>query len=548
MIFNRSDPHASDPLFWLREVLRVVFRHRRKILLSVTLTVIIVAQRVMSAPSVYQSQAKLFVGIGRETVALDPTATTGETVRVAKSPERELNSAMEILNSRVVVERVVDRLGTGAILNNSKETGNSEEPQESTLAGWPEWLRGGWGHMATLVADSESSPAAAGPATKLNSNEREIAIQKLQSSIQITSPKLSNIVTISANGGSADAAQQSVSVLTEVFVDEYMRINRTRGSHEFFAEQSSLLHARLMEAEQKLRQAKDHFGMLTIEGKQSSLEARIRFVEDQVLQNNVALAASEAKLSDLEATIASLEPTVLTQTLSGLPDSATQGMLQRLSELKLAEEDLKTQYADHYPLVTAVRKQREQLEEIMATQPRERTHTFKALNPVRKEVEVNLLVEKAAASSLRANHASLARQLEELQTNRLAVNAHAIQIAELQRKVDLLDSSYRKYAESAEQTRIDDALAVDRISSINVVQPATRPVGPESSGKRMALAMAMVFGLMGGLGIAFSAEHLDRSIKTPEQARSLLGLPVLLAVPYGRRQEHSLLHEAIRKR
>jgi uncharacterized protein involved in exopolysaccharide biosynthesis len=544
MIFNDSNPRAIESLFWLR----VVFRHRRKILLFIALTVIIVAQRVMSAPPIYVSEAKLFVGVGRESVALDPTATTGDTVKVVKSTERELNTAMEILKSRVVAERVVDRLGAGAILVDSSESVNADDTNKLNLTDWSGWVRGQWDHVVSRVAGSEPTPVVAGTATKLKSNERESAIEKLQKSIQITSPKLSSIVTISANGNSADVAQQTVAMLTDVFVDEYMRINRTRGSHEFFLKQSSLLHARLTEAEQTLRQAKDHFGLLTIEGKQASLEAQIRLVEDQILENNVALAAAEAKNSDLETTIASLAPTVVTQSLSGLADSASQEMRQRLSELKLSEQELRTQYAHRFPLVKAVQKQREQLESIMETQPQERIHTFESLNPTRQQLEVNLLVEKAAASSLRANRASLAIQLEELQAKRLAFNDHAIQIAELQRKVDLLISSHRKYAENAEQTRIDEALANDRISSINVVQPATRPVDPASSNKRMTLALALVFGSIGGLGIAFSAEHLDRSIKTPEQAHSLLGLPVLLAVPYSREPEHCLLNQRARRK
>jgi capsular polysaccharide biosynthesis protein len=45
------------------------------------------------------------------------------------------------------------------------------------------------------------------------------------------------------------------------------------------------------------------------------------------------------------------------------------------------------------------------------------------------------------------------------------------------------------------------------------------------------------------LGLAFSAEQLDRSIKTPEQAKLQLGLPVLLTVPRSRAFKHSVVDQ-----
>ena len=51
-------------------------------------------------PEIYRSDAKLMVRIGRESVTLDPTATTGQVIAVGPSRESEINSEMEILKSR----------------------------------------------------------------------------------------------------------------------------------------------------------------------------------------------------------------------------------------------------------------------------------------------------------------------------------------------------------------------------------------------------------------------------------------------------------------
>src|SRR5438132_11162005 len=53
------------------------------------------------------------------------------------------------------------------------------------------------------------------------------------------------------------------------------------------------------------------------------------------------------------------------------------------------------------------------------------------------------------------------------------------------------------------------------------------------------MALGLLGGLALGLSIVFGANALDRSIKTVDQAESVLGLPVLSAVPEVKRNEAS---------
>ena len=99
--------------------LPVIRRQWRKMLITSVLVMGVAVAYTGFAPVLYTSEAKLFVRLGRETVVLDPTATTGQTVHVQETRENELNSIQEILTSRFVAERLVDVFGTRAILGNS---------------------------------------------------------------------------------------------------------------------------------------------------------------------------------------------------------------------------------------------------------------------------------------------------------------------------------------------------------------------------------------------------------------------------------------------
>ncbi len=66
---------------------------------------------------------------------------------------------------------------------------------------------------------------------------------------------------------------------------------------------------------------------------------------------------------------------------------------------------------------------------------------------------------------------------------------------------------------------------------VSVVDAAVPPPLPASPNKKLNLILALVLGLMVGLGIAFLQEYFDRTIHDPEQLMRELGVSVLATVP-----------------
>ena len=77
-------------------------------------------------PATYRSEARLLLRLGRENATLDPTTTLGQdgVVAVPSSRDNEINSVVEILQGRALLEKVVDALGPDAVL----ERGTSARP------------------------------------------------------------------------------------------------------------------------------------------------------------------------------------------------------------------------------------------------------------------------------------------------------------------------------------------------------------------------------------------------------------------------------------
>ena len=59
------------------------------------------------APRKYRSEAKLLVRMGRESMTIDPTATTGQFVAPAEARDAELHAVEELIASRAMAEKIV---------------------------------------------------------------------------------------------------------------------------------------------------------------------------------------------------------------------------------------------------------------------------------------------------------------------------------------------------------------------------------------------------------------------------------------------------------
>ena len=153
-----------------------------------------------------------------------------------------------------------------------------------------------------------------------------------------------------------------------------------------------------------------------------------------------------------------------------------------------------------------------------------------------KELQAKIDQEtKAALSALKANYeAALAQEnqlnakLKESKQTVLGGQDRSFQYNLLKREVDtnrqLYDSLLQRYKE------IGVAGGVG-INNITVVNKAKVPKFPFKPNLMRNLMIAIFLGLAAGIALAFLLEHLDDTIKAPEDMEKLLGLPVLGVIP-----------------
>jgi len=116
---------------------------------------------------------------------------------------------------------------------------------------------------------------------------------------------------------------------------------------------------------------------------------------------------------------------------------------------------------------------------------------------------------------------------EAFQLNNNAITYNSLKI-DIENKKNLLTILMKRQSE----TGISSQLQGLRTSNIKVVEEAEVPLRPSNPKKMRNMLLALIFGLLGGVGLALVFEYLDNSVKDHEDVKKYSGLPCLGVIPH----------------
>jgi uncharacterized protein involved in exopolysaccharide biosynthesis len=509
------------PVKTLRDVYYILFRHKWKIIIFSLAVIFIATLKTFTAPEIYMSDAKLLVRLGRESVGLDPTATTGQVISVGQSRENEINSELEILTSKELAEKVVDSIGPAAFLE------SSEKIKEKSPSPVLERIKKIKQNISLALA------WVMGPVKGLfNSlSDRDQAILDFMKNLKIEVLKSTNIITISFEAKGQKLAQETINKLIAFYLDKHINVHRTPGSYEFFNKQTDQFRNNLIQMEERLKEFKSKTGIASLEEQKRELIKRIGDLQLALGETKSALAGSKVKVQAMEISLAGLPDVRVTLESTGNPNQAFDLMRARLYDLQLKEQDLLSKFNKDTEPVKEIRRQIDEAQRLLTKEEPLRTQVTKGLNETHNKVELDLLAEKATLSSLQAKVKEQQALLVSAQGDLKTINENEIILAQVQREMSIQELNYRKHYEKMEQARIDQALEIGKISNISIVQPPTYPIKPIRPKKELDLAVGLVLGIFGGILLAFFSEYMDHSFKRPEDVDEGLKLPTLTYIP-----------------
>lgn len=508
----------------LRDLYYVLFRHKWKIIpffLAVALTVLVLTYR---SPELYRSEAKLLVRLGRESVTLDPTVTTGQIINVSQTRESGVNVELEILKSRELLEKVVDSIGSDTLLRCSDQKFFNKNTDEKAI-------REPSLQATTKVTDTESKSEHSNPAKP--SDNRDRAVRAVMRNLQVKAQKDSSIISISYESESPKVAQNVIDTLINYYLEKHIAVHQTPGSDQFFLQQVSDSNDTLALFEKELRDLRDKSGISSLEEQRQAILSRIADLEGQIGAAEVELATCQAKVQAYQKRLSNIPETLVTQETTGFSSQAVDLMRAKLYELQLEEHDLLSKFTEESEQVQMIRKKVAEAQMLLDKEMAKtgRIEVSRGINPLYTQTQSALSIEQANLSSIQAKIVNLKEQLATEREKLKTINEADFRITSLRREIDIQQAKYQRYSEKLDQARIDHALDREKISNISVVQPATFPTLPVSQRRSLKLALGILVGILGGVGLAFFFEHTDHSIKTPAEVEEKLLLPTLASIP-----------------
>ena len=495
----------------IRDMLYVIFRHKRKILAFFFLTVLLTAAISFILPHIYESESSILIRFGRENLPSDPSIE-GTLVNFSQDRANELKSEMAILSSQYLAEQVVDELGEGWILL------RPEYPMADIGLEPP-----GPGGLVQGLSDGAKSMLV-GLGLRPSESPREKAIRKLTQSLTFTLKPQSNVIHVSCQAKTPGLAQAILEHIVDAYERRHIEVYSTKATPEFFAEGSEKLHARLEGIEKDLTRYQLEYNIADIETQKRTLLAQISTLEVDLSTVNSLVNGLEAKVNTLASKVAMRDNTRELSRKTGLPNQAADTIKQRLLELYVEESDLSSRYADEYRPLVEVQQQITLLEEKLEKETPTLTEVTVGVDKNTEALEQLFEEENANLVAAQSQRDTLSSELETIKASLSELVRHETDYNTLLRDKKLAEDEYLAYMDHLQEANIAKALEQDQISNVSVVEPPSLPVRPIRPAKLRNIILSMFIGLFGGIALAFVSEFMDDTLNTAGSVEGRLGL------------------------
>jgi tyrosine-protein kinase Etk/Wzc len=327
------------------------------------------------------------------------------------------------------------------------------------------------------------------------------ATKDLQSNLAVTPIRNTRLIRLQLTSTHPDEAQRRLSSVITAYQKRKIQQKTQMASRalEFIDQQLAAVDEQMQKAVGELKRFKE-------ENKLVILSESVRVAVDQLAE----LEKSEHELLVLREQsrflLAALEgqQAIDKESLYALGNSMDQPVLislaNDLSQLQGQRASLRSQYTELHPNVQALDRKISKLKGKI-------------------KAEVTLLV-----NSIESQQKALAKEILVAEKRLEKLPEAEKHLAELTRQAKVYQDTYSFMLEKKGELQVTRA---SQIGDIWVVEPAYANPGFVKPRVMLNLVLAVIVGLVLGLGMAFFLDYLDDSVKNAEDIQSVVNLPVL---------------------
>jgi polysaccharide biosynthesis transport protein len=464
----------------LHEYLRILVKRKWLILSILGAAVVIGALTTLMKTPLYTSTVRMQIDPNTAKIVQsgDVTPTEGPNADF-------MRTQFELLNGRTMAERVASALKLG-------EDQDFFQPRNFSITG------------AIFKIIGLGGGSGGGTANKSN---RESAAAAVVLGNRAVRPVMgSRLVDIDYSDPNPARAQRIASAYADAFVASNLdkRFQANSYAKVFLEDQLKTLKLRLEESEKALLD----FGQ-----------------KEEIVATNDKASIAETNLANANAALGALiSDRIKNEQLWKQLDQATAINLPQLltnpviEALRTKRNTLQTEYQDKletfkpsYPEMMQLSNQLAEIDRQLATELKTLKASYRA----------------AYESSLNQEN-EMKRRVETLKADVLDLQKRSIEYNILKREVDTNRSLYDGLLQRYKEVDIAGGVGANNVF---IVDKATLPGSPSSPNLSRALIMYALFGLAAALALALFLEHLDDTVRSPEDVERISGLVTLGIIP-----------------
>ena len=338
---------------------------------------------------------------------------------------------------------------------------------------------------------------------------RPNAGSRVRSAITTRPISQTNVMEISYTSNDPALAKRTADTIARIY-EEYSSENRREEASArtvFIAQALDSQQVRLSAAQEALKQFKERNRISNVQAEQSALAASIRAFEtdrDGALVERGVYQALLGEIAAADTATDALRKLAATSAVQQNPNMAA--LYDRWYELLRERDSLMAS-----GIVDERYRQVKLVDDLIARTKQE----------LRDASGYYLQGLHSRLSSLNDKIAGLRQELSmypplEQQEQTLLAN------------LDVIQNVYQQLASEHQRARITENGEGGYVSVIDFAQQPIAPVAPD---RKRIFITAVIVGLLLGLGAAVLLENLDESVRSPEEIRAGMGLPVLGMIP-----------------
>jgi capsular exopolysaccharide synthesis family protein len=472
--------------------LRLVTFNKWKILSFVLLITGITFILVRSLPYQYEAETSVLIETNRQNVAGIRDVYSGNT------QNREyLATQYQILASRVLIEKVVDRLN----LTTHPEF-DPRQQEESKGIG---------------VLLGKIFPFLAKEEKLLTEEEEEFEIRRLvvtflRRGITVTPIFGTHMVSIEYTASNPELAASITNAMADVYIESYLegKLETTQKATSWLSGRLEGLREKLEESESRLQDYKEREQLVDVSGVRTLDSAELAQLREDLVDARQSRIQAESTYQQVRG-----YRNLSSDQLLAIPTVLNNPVIQSVIEAKSAVDrrvaDLKRRYGEKHPRMQAALSEQKEINQDLGAR----------LASVSQGITANY------RAAVRAEQ-ELVGQINQTQTRLQSVGRKEVRLRELEREVETNRQLYDLFLSRGKETDESGRIQEPPARIIDAAIPPVIPVGPN---KAKYILAAMILSLGVAVGLLVVIDLLDSSIKTSEDVEHKLRASMIGFLP-----------------